>query len=197
MLVNKRLSCLGCFLMAGFLTLSIVAVSLPAADNNLPVIRLAYSRVIDDLPFYVGIENKFFEQEGVRVELSRVTGDMNVLAAVMKDDIQAAVIYATQLYAASEQGIPITVVSWLGRTHKGTHCGLQVRKDSDIHSFKDLRGKRIALSSDISDRALILEALTRGGMTARDAQLILGIELNQPMQHEAVLKTGKVDADIA
>jgi NitT/TauT family transport system substrate-binding protein len=194
---RKRFSGWGRSWAVGFLLFLVFAAGLQAADNNMPVIRLAYSRVIDDLPFYVGIEEKLFEQEGVRVELSRVTGDMNVLAAVMKDDIQAAVIYATQLYAASEQGIPITVVSWLGRTHKGTHCGLQVRKDSDIQSFKDLRGKRIALSSDISDRALIMEALTRGGLTARDAQLILGIELNQPMQHEAVLKTGKVDADIA
>ena len=193
----KKLSGLGCFLTVGFLMLSAFAAGLQAADGNLPVIRLAYSRVIDDLPFYVGIEEKFFEEEGVRVELSRVTGDTNILAAVMKDDIQAAVIYVTQLYAASEQGIPIKVVSWLGRTHKGTRCGLQVRKDSDIYSLKDLKGKRIALSMDISDRALVLEALTRGGLTERDAQLILGIELNQPMQHEAVLKTGRVDADIA
>jgi NitT/TauT family transport system substrate-binding protein len=195
--MNKMPGRISYLLTAVLLMLLVCSACLTTADKNLPVIRIAYSRVIDDLPFYVGIEEKLFEQEGVRVELSRVTGDINVLAAVMKDDIQAAVIYVTQLYAASEQGIPITVVSWLGRTHTGTRCGLQVRKDSDIYSLKDLRGKRIAVSLDISDRALVLEALARGGMTERDAQLILGIELNQPMQHEAVLKTGRVDADIA
>jgi ABC-type nitrate/sulfonate/bicarbonate transport system substrate-binding protein len=193
----KSFSRLCVFLTAGFLVLSIFAGALTAADNSLPVIRLAYLRVIDDLPFYVGIEKKFFEQEGVHVELSRLEGDTNVLAAVMRDDIQAAIIYVTQLYAASEKDIPIKVVAWLGRTHKGTRCGLHVRRDSDIKSFRDLRGKRIAVSTDIGDRALVLEALAKGGMTARDAQLILGMELNQPMQHEAVLKTGRVDAVIA
>lgn len=198
MIVTKIVPGRFCFFLAALMVLlSGYVAGLPAADNSLPVIRLAYSRVIDDLPFFVGIEEKLFEQEGVRVELVRLTGNINTLAAVMKNDIQAAIIGVSQVYSAAEQKLPIKVVSWLGRAHKGTHCGLHVRKDSAIKSFKDLRSKRIAVSADMSNRMLVSEALIKGGMTTQDASVILGIELSEPMQHEAVLKTGKVDVIIA
>jgi NitT/TauT family transport system substrate-binding protein len=168
-----------------------------SADDTKPVIRLAYSRVIDDLPFFVGIEEGFFEREGVRVELTRLTGATNVLAAVLKDDLQAAVIGWNQAYSAAQQGLPIKVVSWLGRSHKGTRCGLHVRSDSKISGLADLKGKRIAVSADISSRMVVSQALVKGGLSKEDIDLILGLELGEPMQHEAILKTGKVDVIIA
>lgn len=168
-----------------------------AADSGLPVIRLAYSRVIDDLPFFVGIEEKLFEKEGVRVELTRLTGSTNTLAAIYRNEIQAAIIGVSQVYPAAQQNLPIKVVAWMGRSHAGTHCGLHVRKDAPIRSLKDLRGKRIAVSGEISNRMMVSQALAKGGMTDRDAHIILGLEMSEPMQHEAVLKTGKVDVLIA
>lgn len=169
----------------------------PPDGDAKPVIRLAYSRVIDDLPFFVGIEEKLFEREGVRVELTRLTGATNTLAAVFKNEIQAAVIGVSQIYPAAQKGLPIKVVAWLGRAHSKTNCGLHVRSNAAIHGLKDLRGKRIAVSGEISNRMMVLQALAKGGMTARDVDLILGLEMSEPMQHEAVLKTGKVDVIIA
>ena len=163
----------------------------------LPVIKLAYSRVIDDLPFFVGVEEGFFEQEGVRVELSRITGATTTLAAIYRNDIQAAIIGISQVYPAAAQKLPIKIVSWLGRSHSDTHCGLHIRSDAAINSFSDLRGKRIAVSGDISNRMLVAQALALGGLTERDATVILGLELSEPMQHEAVLKTGRVDVIVA
>lgn len=168
-----------------------------ARDKDMPVIRLAYSRVIDDLPFFVGIEEKLFEREGVRVEMTRLTGNTTALAGVMRNDIQAAVIGLPQVYAAADQSLPIKVVAWLGRTHPGTHCGLHVRRDAPIRSLGDLRGKRIAVSGDISSRMMVYQALEKGGVAAADAHVILGLEMSEPMQHEAVLKTGKVDVVVA
>jgi NitT/TauT family transport system substrate-binding protein len=168
-----------------------------AADDGMPVVRIAYSRVIDDLPFFVGIEEKLFEKEGVRVQLNRVVGANNILAAVMKDDLQAAVISSAQVFPAAQQDLPIKVVAWLGRAHEGTHCGLHVRKDGNIHSLKDLRGKKIALSNDNMNRTIVSEALAKKGMKSSDAELILGIGSDDPMQHEAILKSGRVDVIIA
>jgi NitT/TauT family transport system substrate-binding protein len=166
-----------------------------AADK--PVIRISYSRVIDDLPFYVGVEEGFFEKEGVRVELSRVVGANNILAAVIRNDLQAGIISATQVFPAAQQALPIKVVSWLGKAHSGTHCGIHVRKSGDIQTLADLRGKKISLSNDNMNRTIISEALAHANMTSGDANLILGMALDDPMQHEAVLKSGRVDAIIA
>jgi|WetSurMetagenome_2_1015567.scaffolds.fasta_scaffold26774_4 NitT/TauT family transport system substrate-binding protein len=162
-----------------------------------PAIRLAYSRVIDDLPFFVGIEEGLFEKEGVRLELVRLTGANNILAGVMRDDLQAAVISAAQVFPAVQQNLPIKVVGWLGRAHADTHCGLHVRKDGSIRKTSDLRGKRIALSGDNMTRTIVSEALAQKGMTTGDVNLVMGVGLDDPMQHEAVLKSGRVDVVIA
>jgi NitT/TauT family transport system substrate-binding protein len=167
-----------------------------SADNTLPVVRLAYARVIDDLPFFVGMEEGFFDKEGVHLELTRLTGANNILAAVIRDDLQAGIISSAQAFPAAQQKLPIKIVSWLGRAHSGTHCGLHVRQSGDIHSIQDLRGKRIALSNDNMNRTIISEALSQKGMTIKDVELILG-GFDDPMQHEAVLKSGRVDVIIA
>jgi ABC-type nitrate/sulfonate/bicarbonate transport system substrate-binding protein len=72
-----------------------------------------------------------------------------------------------------------------------------VRKDAPIRDLRDLRGKRIAVSGDISSRMMVYQALEKGGVAAADAHVILGLEMSEPMQHEAVLKTGKVDVVVA
>ena len=185
-----------CALLAGF-ALMLLAGAACTRTKELPVVRLAYTRSIDDLPFFVGMEEKLFEREGVRVEMTRLTGNTSALAGVMRNDIQAAVIGLPQVYSAAGQSIPIKVVAWLGRTHPGTHCGLHVRKDAPIYDLEDLRGKRIAVSGDVSSRMVVYQALEQGGVAAEDAQIILGLEMSEPMQHEAVLKTGKVDVVIA
>jgi NitT/TauT family transport system substrate-binding protein len=169
----------------------------PSANSMKPVIHLAYSRVIDDLPFFVGIEEGFFEKEGVTVELVRITGGLNTLAAVVRDDLQAAVISSAQVFPAAQQELPIKVVSWLGRAHPGTHCGFHVRKNGDIKNLQDLRGKKIATSNDNMSRMIISEALAKKGMKISDVEIVLGIGSDDPMQHEAVLKSGRIDVIIA
>jgi NitT/TauT family transport system substrate-binding protein len=168
-----------------------------AGDNAKPVIRLAYSKVIDDLPFYVGVEEGLFEKEGVHLELVRLIGANNILAAVVRDDLQAGIISSSQVFPAAQQKLPIKVVGWLGKAHKGTHCGLHVRKDGNIRNIRDLRSKKIALSNDNMTRTIISEALAQKGMTVRDVELVLGIGSDDPIQHEAVLKSGRVDVIIA
>jgi NitT/TauT family transport system substrate-binding protein len=177
--------------------LILIGIGSNSFADDMPVIRLAYSRVIDDLPFYVGVEEKFFEKEGVRLELVRLTGANNILAAVIRNDLQAGLISTSQVFPAAQQSVPIKIVAWLGKAHSGTHCGLHVKKDGDIRGLQDLRGKKIALSNDNMNRMIVSEALNKKGLTNRDADLILGMALDDPMQHEAVLKSGRVDVIIA
>lgn len=164
-----------------------------ASSKDIPVIKIAHTRVIDDLPFFVGVEEGFFEREGVKVDLVTLTGTTNTLAAVMKNEIQGGIIGATQVFFAAKENIPIKVVAWLGKSHKGTVCGLHVRKSGNVRRVADLRGKRIVLSSDISSRALISEALDRNGIKLEEVIVDAGLGLDNPMQYEAILKTGWVD----
>lgn len=186
-----------CLVLAALLCCFFLSVITASAGEpvgkEIPVIKIAYGRVIDDLPFFVGVEEGFFEREGVKVELVILTGTTNTLAAVMKNEIQGGVIGATQVFFAAKEGLPIKVVSWLGKSHQGTVCGLHVRNSGNVRRVADLRGKRIVLSSDLSSRALISEALARSGIKLEEVIVDAGLGLDNPMQYEAILKTGWVD----
>jgi NitT/TauT family transport system substrate-binding protein len=197
MLSHKILALLMEAIFLGMMPCGAFAGGIPSENSDKPVIRVAYGKVIDDLPFYVGVEEGLFEKEGVHVELVRLIGAANNLAAVIRNDLQAGIMSSSQTFPAAQQALPIKIVSWLGRAHQGTHCGLHVRKDSDIHKIRDLRGKKIAMSNDNMTRGIISEALAKAGLAIKDVEVILGIGSDDPMQHEAVLKSGRVDVIIA
>ncbi|MDY0374293.1 MAG: ABC transporter substrate-binding protein [Desulfobacterium sp.] len=166
------------------------------ADDSPPIIRLSYVREIDELPFYVGLEKGFFEEEGVKVELVRIGGATNIMAAALRGDIEGGNIPLAALFHASLRNIPLKLVSWLGTSHPGTKCGIHVSKDSDIQTIKDLKGKRIALSGSITSKTILSEALELEGLTMKDVKPMLGIDLQEPMKHEAILKSSQVHAII-
>jgi len=183
------LSLIALFLVAG--------TGLPAtADGDLPILRLSYFRDIDELPFYVGLEKGFFEEEGVEVELVRIGGATNIMAAAMRGEIQGGNIPLPALFHASLRKIPLKVVSWLGTSHPGTKCGIHVGKNSDIRTGKDLKGKRIALSGSIVSKTILSEALDLAGLTMKDVKPMLGIDMQEPMKYEAVLNSSQVHAII-
>ena len=88
-------------------------------DGGLPTIKLVYERGIDDLPFYVGVEEGFFKEAGVNVELVFIKGEQNILAAALKGDIAGGVISLASLCKLTEKQVPIKVVSWLGQCASG------------------------------------------------------------------------------
>ena len=166
------------------------------ADDSLPLLRLSYFRDIDELPFYVGLEKGFFEQEGVKVELVRIGGSTNIMAAAIRGEIEGGNIPLPALFHASLRNLPLKLVSWLGTSHPGTKCGIHVSKDSDIRTAKDLKGKRIALSGSIVSKTILSEALDLEGLTMKDVKPMLGIDMQEPMKHEAILKSSQVHAII-
>jgi len=185
-------------IVVSFLALLLMAgTGLPASvAEELPVLRLSYFRDIDELPFYVGLEKGFFEDEGVKVELVRIGGATNIMAAAMRGEIQGGNIPVPALFHASLRKIPLKVVSWLGTSHPGTKCGLHVGKGSDIRTAGDLKGKRIALSGSIVSKTILSEALDQAGLTMKDVKPMLGIDMQEPMKYEAVLNSSQVHAII-
>lgn len=89
-----------------------------------------------------------------------------------------------------QQGVPVKIV-YLG--HRDGSA-LMVHKDSDIHSFQDLRGKRIAFPNRFSNQfLLIVKGLQDNGMTQEDIELV---EMPPP-DMPAALYAKAVDAIIS
>jgi len=186
------------FVLLGLLVLpgAVPSATAQEGDKELPVIKLVHSRDVDDLPSYVGIEEGFFEEAGVKVELVFMVGEQNALAGVMKNDIQAAPLSVESLYKLADKEVPVKIVVWLGRAHQGTHCGIHVGKDTKYQTFKDLKGARIATSGNLMPKTMLTHAAHLGGLELKDLRPIYGGRPDNPMQCEAALRSGAIDGFI-
>ncbi len=168
-----------------------------AAEPALEEMTITYSRSIDDLPLYVGLEQGLWKQEGLDVHLIRLVGEHNIIATALHGDIDAGQLDLGGVFHAGLRNIPIKIVAWLGHAHTGTRCGLHVDQKSEIHSVNDLRGSRVAESGSITTAMILSETLKMAGLTKDDIRAIKGIKLDDSMKHEAALKSKGVDVILA
>ena len=161
------------------------------------VMKITYGRSIDDLPLYVALEEGLWEKEGLKVELVRLVGEQNIIAAALHGDIEAGLLELGGAFHAGLRNIPVKVVVWLGHAHKGTRCGLHVDQKSNINSIYDLNGKRVAESGTITTAMILSETLKKAGLNKDDIRAIKGIRLDDSMKHEAALRSKGVDVIVA
>ncbi len=187
-------------LMVATLLISVTTMPIVtfAAENTaeLPTVKIVYWRSIDDLPLYVGVEKGYFKEAGVNVELEYIKGESNVLAAVLRGDVNAGYISLASLIKLAEKKVPIKVVMWMGHAHEGTKCGIHVGAQSKYQEVEDLKGIRLATSGSINSKTMLTHALHQGGYTMKDIRPLWGGQPDNPMQYEAALRSGGVDAFI-
>lgn len=166
------------------------------ASASLPEVKLTYWRGIDDLPIYVGIEQGFFKEAGVEVKLTYIKGEPNVLAAALRGDVDGGYMSLASMFKLAEKNLPVKVVIWMGHAHAGTKCGIHVAAQSDIQQLSDLKGARIASSGSIMTKTMLTHAAYLGGLTLDDLTPLWGGRPDNPMAHEAALRSGGMDGFI-
>ncbi|OQW99197.1 MAG: hypothetical protein BWK74_02760 [Desulfobacteraceae bacterium A6] len=173
-----------------------INASVYAGSEDKPM-KVTYGRSIDDLPLYVALEKGFWKDEGLNVELVRLVGAQNIIAAALHGDIDAGHLDPGGAFHAALRNIPVKIVAWLGHAHSGTHCGLHADAKSDIRTIYDLKNKKVAESGDITAAMILTETLAKAGLTSADINSIKGIHLDDAMKHEAALRSKGVDVIVA
>src|SRR6184192_3440394 len=109
-----------------------------AAHSN--KVRVGYIGLTCEAPIYAAYEKGFFKEEGLEPELVKCnwTNYKDTLALGGYDITQHLVMYFLK---PIEQGLD---VKFTGGIHRGC-LRVQAAAKSDIHSIKDLRGKRIGI----------------------------------------------------
>ncbi|MFD1824611.1 MULTISPECIES: ABC transporter substrate-binding protein [Mumia] len=150
--------------------------------------------IIDVAPIYLGIEQGFFEDEGLDLTLETAQGGAAIVPGVVSDQFQFGFSNSISLMVANTQGLPLKVVS-AGVTSTGEvgkdFGGVIVKSDSDITSAADLAGKKVAVNTLKNiNTTTINEAVRQDG---GDPSSIEYVELAFPDIVSAVAK-GDVDA---
>jgi ABC-type nitrate/sulfonate/bicarbonate transport system substrate-binding protein len=163
-----------------------------AADGKLEAteITVGISPVVDHAAVQVGVEQGFFEAEGLTVIPKTTQGGSAALPAMISGDFQAVYASYPSFFIAESQGLGITLVAEAVRGTEETG-GIYVQADSQIREPKDLEGATLAINTfrNVGD-ATIRASLSELGV---DTAKIEMVELGFP-DMPAALEKGNVDA---
>lgn len=166
-----------------------------AADSDgLTTISVGVIPAADVAPLYVGVEQGFFEEEGLEVEPEMLPGGAAAVPAVLNGSLQFAEANVVSMILGVSQELPLKIVAPAasgGDSPDEDYGVIAVSGDSDIESIKDLAGKTIA--SNTLENIVSLSAqvtVEAAGVAQEDIELV---EIPFPDMPGA-LANGRVDA---
>lgn len=143
MKLKKRLF-LFCIAIVGLMTMIGCKKSSDSDDITSEdyVMKIGYASGLCHAPLHIAQEKGFFEEEGLKVEMIKVSGAQTA-DALATGQIDASFGLVGKFIQPLENGLPMKITS-------GIHTGctkLVVPQDSSIDSVADLKGKKIGVVS--------------------------------------------------
>ncbi|MFR1832288.1 MAG: ABC transporter substrate-binding protein [Lachnospiraceae bacterium] len=113
------------------------------------------------------IDNGYFEEENIEVELVQFTSGSTELAAMASGDIDLGYLgVGAHVFAPQGQ---CTILALDSTDISGE---IMVRTDSGIQSIEDLKGKNVAISAGTTSELMLSMALRLNGMEKTDVNMI-------------------------
>ena len=166
------------------------------ADGGPKTVRVGVIPIAPVAPLYLGIDQGFFEEEGLRVEPTLAQGGAAIVPAVMAGEQQFGFSNVVSLMLAQNRGLGVKIVTQGSQStttadSERDFAGVVVREDSPIREPADLAGATIAVNTlqNIGDLT-ITAALQEQGVDTEDIEFR---EIPFPDMN-AALQEGQVDA---
>ncbi|MFI7585301.1 ABC transporter substrate-binding protein [Kocuria sp. M1N1S27] len=163
-------------------------------DGELTTVSVGVIAATDVAPLYLGIEQGFFEEEGLELDITQAQGGAAIVPSVVSGEMDFGFSNVTSLIVARSQGLPLQIIA-----NANNSTGVQgedfadvlVREDSDIQDAADLEGRTVGVNTlnNISDTT-IRAAIEEQGGNPDDVEFV---EIPLP-DMPAALDRGEVDA---
>lgn len=142
------------------------------------------------IPFGVATKMGWFKDQGITVELVNFPGTSDCVRNVATREVLAAVPSVEPVANLHLQGVKIKTFY---TAYRRNIFGLAVPADSKINDYKDLKGKKIGVTSMASTGVLVARsvAATSGLDPDKDVRIVVS---GQPAQTATLIKKGEVDA---
>jgi len=151
-------------------------------------IKIGLIRGICQMPGYVAYEKGFFKDQGLDVSCSVDPTAWILADKLISGDISFGIVPWTRVVSARDRGDDLIVISGSGYEETAT----VVRRDANINSLSELKGKRISLPVEGGMKDLTSQALFKKyGITPQNTEI-----LRLPSGDAAMLAllSGRVDA---
>lgn len=153
------------------------------------VIKIGYGTVLCQAPLQIAIEKGFFDEEGLDYEVVKLDG--LVTEYVGSGQVDASYGLVSKFIQPIDNGLDITMTA-------GIHTGcikLLVKKDSDIDSLVELKGKTIGVVGLAEAPAVLLKrALHEVGVGVTSDNLEVNFVVYSNSDLALALENGAVDA---
>ena len=180
----RRTLTLICLLLFG-----LVAAS--CGDDEPTSITIASSTPIESPQVVVALQNGFFEDNGLNVEITRFTSGRDALTALLGGQADYAIMAELPASSAAMAGESYRILAQVSSL--SGHQKVMTRTDTGITSFADLAGRDVGLLVGTSSHYELQLAMESVGMSSADVNVV---GLGPPAQPGA-LETGDVDAIMA
>lgn len=181
------------WLLAAALSISMVLAATDKAAAA-ETIRVGKSSDIafNFLPVDVGIQEKFFQQNGVNVDISIFAGSAKLHQAMIAGGIDVGFGAGTDI-PFMIKGAPEIGVGAIALTP--ALFGITLPYDSSIHDLSGLKGKKIGISTVGSlTEWIVLQIVKKEGWQRNDVTMV---DIGTAPAEIAALKTGQIDALIS
>ncbi|MBN7773351.1 ABC transporter substrate-binding protein [Clostridium aminobutyricum] len=134
------------------------------ADTENSVIRIAYSGKLDESPLFAAVENGYFEEQGIRVEL--INGEDAEIQEGIRSGTIDGVTADYRFFKSIEEGLPLQFTA-------GLHAGcirLIVPADSEIGSVTDLQNATIGIEAPGDGTMVIASMLFKNNDMYQDGE---------------------------
>jgi len=188
-------------LVIGLAAASVIALSAcsagsdtPAGSDGLIPVKVGVIPIADTAPLYLGLDQGFFEDEGLDLTIKTAGGGAAIVPAVVSGDYQFGFSNLISLMVANDKGLPLKVVNAAVASTGDTTSdmgSIVVKGDSPIKTLADLNDKTVSTNSlnNLLDTVARSTIDTAGG----DSKTVSFVEVPFPDAGAAV-ENGQVDA---
>jgi NitT/TauT family transport system substrate-binding protein len=119
-------------------------------ETEAQTLKVGVIPIADVAPLYVGMEQGFFEDEGLTIEPQLAEGGAAIVPSVISGDYQIGFSNTTSLIIAASKNLPVQIISQgvlAGTGPDDAWDALLVPKGSDIKAPADLEGRTVAVNT--------------------------------------------------
>ncbi|HEY2529701.1 MAG TPA: ABC transporter substrate-binding protein [Xanthobacteraceae bacterium] len=160
-----------------------------AADLQKVSVRMDWVTGAYHAPFYAGVKNGFFKEQGLDVTVEPGTGSANVAQAIGHGNGEFASVDGGTMMQLAAKGLPVKCV--MGYFQRNPN-GVIYAEKSGIKKPKELEGRTLALTNGDAPSALLPAFAKATGLDLSKVNIIN----TSPAAKNAAVISGKADADV-
>jgi NitT/TauT family transport system substrate-binding protein len=149
-------------------TVSLYSLSGCQPQSTQNVYRIGLGPWVGFGPLYLAQEKGFFQEVGIKPELTVITGLAERNSALKSEKIDALAAPVDYFVLSAGNRLPTKIVMAIDESVGGD--GIVAKKS--IKSFQDLRGKKVAFQRGLPSEFFLRALLQQNGMTLNDLQAI-------------------------